>query len=260
MSKASITKLLSNFSKLTRKHRAEILTGLGIAGMVTTAIFVGTATPKALELLRSENEELETNDEQPLTKLESVKTVWKCYIPAFLMCVASIMCILGANTVHARRTAALSAAYTLSESTLKEYRNKVVETLGAKKEKELRREIATEKVLRNPVINREIYDTGKGHTLCYDVLRDEYFWSDIERIRKAVNDLNEIILDDMIIGLNDFYYEIGLKPTPLGESVGWNINRGGKIELSFGSCLSHDNIPCLVIDYANPPKYEFDKY
>ena len=64
------------------------------------------------------------------------------------------------------------------------------------------------------------------------------------------------MLGDMYVSLNDFYYELGLKGTDLGDQLGWNINRGF-IDLRFSTQLSEDDTPCLVIDYAVPPRYDY---
>ena len=88
------------------KHSPEILTGLGIVGMITTTVLAVKATPKALTLIDvAENEK---RDE--LTPMETVKATWKCYIPAAVTGVTSIACLVGASSVNTRRNAALAAA------------------------------------------------------------------------------------------------------------------------------------------------------
>ena len=81
-----------------------------------------------------------------------------------------------------------------------------------------------------------------------------YFESDIEKLRKAVNDLNRRMRDEIQITLNEFYYEIGLDSIKIGDSLGWDIDKG-YIELEFSSQLDKDGVPCLVIGHYNPPKY-----
>ena len=117
---------LSNISKGIRtavtKHSPEILTGIGITGMITTTIMAVRATPKALILIEERG--------NSLTPIETVKAAWTCYIPAAITGCLSIVCLIGASSVNVRRNAALAAAYTLSESALKEYQEKVVEHIG----------------------------------------------------------------------------------------------------------------------------------
>lgn len=235
------------------KHFPEILTGIGLAGMITATVLAVRATPKAVKLLNEKKKELGA-DKLPVT--ETVKTTWKCYIPSAVTAILSSACIIGANSVHVKRYAALGAAYALSESTLKEYRDKVVETVGDKKEQKIHDEIAKDKMTQNPVSNSEVFVTGKGETLCYDSISGRYFKSDMERLKKAANEMNRRMISEMNISLNDFYAEIGLNEIIIGDNIGWDINKG-LIELGFSSQLADDGTPCLVLDFRNPPSYEY---
>ncbi|MCM1363440.1 MAG: DUF6353 family protein [Ruminococcus sp.] len=236
------------------QHSPEILTGIGIAGMVTTVIFAVKATPKAMKIL-----EENTPKDEKLSAIEVVKLTWKYYIPTVISGVASIACIIGANAKNARKNMALATAYTLSESALKEYQEKVVETIGEKKEQSIRDEIAKDKIMANPVKDREVIITQKGDTLCYDILSGRYFKSDIDKIKKAENQLNRRMISEMYISLNDLYYELGIPPICVGEYIGWNIN-SGYLDLYFTSQLTPEHEPCLVINYNVEPKYDYQKF
>lgn len=173
MNKPNVSKMFKDFQKLTKKHSPEILTGLGIAGMVTTVVLAVKATPKAMELIEKEKtfKEKEAHeggiftkeDERyafELTPIETVKAAWKPYIPAVLSGTASIACLIGANSVHARRNAALYSAYKLSTTALTEYRDKVVETIGEKKEHAIRDKVVKEKMEKNQPKNETVIVTG----------------------------------------------------------------------------------------------------
>ena len=56
MHKPNIKAAYNAVKKSTIKHSPEILTGIGIAGMVTTTVMAVRATPKALELLKKEED------------------------------------------------------------------------------------------------------------------------------------------------------------------------------------------------------------
>lgn len=253
-------------------HTPEILTGIGIGGMLTTVILAVRATPSALKLIEEEKERqneaiLEEADEkgyetvQEITKLkpvEVVKTCWKCYIPAAVVGGVSTACLIGANSVHTKRHTALAAAYSISETALKEYQEKVVETIGEKKEQAVRDAIAKDKIEKNPVVNHEIVFTGKGNTLFFDVTSGRYFMSDIDAVKKAVNELNRNMRDEMYVSLNEFYYEIGLDHISIGDELGWNIDTG-YIEPEFSAQLAPDETPCVVISHSVPPKYGYTR-
>ena len=196
MSKIKFKPLIKTIRSGLAKHSPAILTALGITGMIGTTVLAVKATPKALGLIENKKEEL---DKDGLTVAETVKATWKCYAPAAVTCVTSAACLIGASSVHTKRNAALATAYKLSESALIEYRDKVVETIGEKKEQSVRDAIAKDHVEKNPVTNNEVIITDRGYTLCYDELSGRYFYSDIEKIKKAANELNRQMLNDMYV-------------------------------------------------------------
>lgn len=251
--KKEITKSFLSLKTAIKKHSPEILTGIGIAGMITTTVMAVRATPKALILIEERKEEIGA---EKLEAMDMVKTTWACYIPAAITGTLSVACLIGASSVNARRNAALATAYTLSESALKDYQGKVIEMFGEKKNEAVKDAMAKDKVEKNPVVTREVIITEKGNTLCYDAISGRYFKSDIEKIKKAECELNRQILDDMYVSLNDFYYEIGLDSVKLGDELGWNVD-SGYIDLSFSSQLASDGTPCLVIDYSVAPRYDY---
>lgn len=273
MKKVNMTAVINGIKSTVTKRSPEILTGIGIAGMVTTTVLAVKATPRALMLIEDEKrrrnrehlDEAKKNGSDVCERIdklkphEVVKVTWKCYIPAAITCAASITCLIGASSVNLKRNAALATAYKLSETALTEYRDKVVEVMGEKKEQNIREKIAEDKVKNNPVSKNQIIITGGGDTLCYDALGGRYFKSSIDKIKKAENELNRMMLRDMYVSLNDFYDELGLDHTKLGDDLGWNLD-DGLIDLDFSSQLADDETPCLVVDYSVAPNYNFSSF
>lgn len=236
------------------KRSPEILTALGIAGMLTTTVLAVKATPRACKIV--EAEKTQRSEDEPITKRDVVKLTWKCYIPATITCVTSVACLIGANSVNAKRNAALATAYKLSETALLDYKEKVIETIGEKKEQAVRDKVAEEHVKQNPVVNNEIIITGNGNSRFFDVISGRRFTSDIERLRKIENQLNKRMYGEMYVSLNEFYDEIGLEHTLTGDQLGWNIDRG-LIDLEFSAQIDDDGVPCIVVNYGVAPKYDF---
>lgn len=257
MHKLNLANLVSNTRQFANKHNPEILTGIGIAGMITTTVLAVRATPKALELLEEKKNE-DWVDE--LSPLEVVKTAWRPYVPAAVTGVASVACLIGASSVNAKRNAALATAYKLSETALTEYREKVIETIGEKKEKTVRDKVAEERVKKNPVSKSEVIVTNNGTTLCFDPISARYFKSSIDKIKRAENELNKQMLHDIsgYVSLNEFYDELGLDHTSVGDDLGWNVDR--LIDISFSSQLNDNGEPSVVLDYLVAPKYDFYKF
>lgn len=250
MKKDDLVVMASRFGTSLRKHSPEICTVVGVGGMVVTTVLAVKATPKALRLI----EERKKEEHADLDALETIKTTWKCYVPSILAGAFSAFLLFTANSVNLKRNAAVTAAYSLSERAFREYKNKVVETIGERKSETIKDAIAKDHIQKNP--EQEVILTEKGNTLCYDVLSGRYFKTDIEKLKASVNELNRQMRDEMFISLNDYYYEIGLTPTKIGDDIGWNIDRG-YIELSYSSQLTDNQTPCLVIDYERPPEYRY---
>lgn len=264
MGKQTLSKLARDVRVTVSKHSPEILLGIGIAGMITTTVLAVRATPKALRLIEEKKHKLEVDK---LTPAETVKTAWKCYIPAAVSGAASVAMLIGSNSVNVKRNAALATAYKLSESAFAQYRDKVVETVGEKKEKVVRDKVSEEQIKNHPVNKTEIFYAGNGQTLFFEPLSHRYFYSTIEKIRRAENEINHRILTDPFddgVTVNDFYDEIGLPPNETGDMLGWNLNIGMvDIYLSYqggekGS--EHEGEPCAVINYTNPPSYDTKRY
>lgn len=254
MAKFNLKNIIDNSKIFVDKHSPEILTSLGIAGMISSTILAVKATPKALDLIEDKKDELCTED---LTKREIIQACWKCYIPSVITGGVSVACLVGANSVNNKRNIALATAYNLSERTLTEYKNKVVEVLGEEKEKEIRKEIVKDRVEKNP-IKDNIIITEKGNTLCYDSISGRYFKSDADKIRRAENILNKKLMSDVYVSLNDFYDLVGLPFTKIGNELGWSFD-GDMVEIEFDTAMSEDEIPCIVINYSIEPKTDYQK-
>lgn len=254
MGKTNLATNAKDIRKFASKRSPEILTGIGIAGMITTTILAVRATPKALELIEEQKEE-ESVDE--LSSFEVAKVAWKPYIPAMVTCVVSTACLIGASSVNTKRNAALATAYKLSETALTEYREKVIETIGEKKERIVRDKVAEERVKKNPVSKNEVIVTGNGKTLCFDPISGRYFMCSIETIKKAENTLNKQMLHDIsgYVSLNEFYDELGLDHTSVGNDLGWNTNQ--LIDIDFSSQLNDNGEPSVVLDYLVAPKCDY---
>ena len=254
MNKLNLAKIADTAQTFVTKRTPEILTGIGIAGMVTTVVIAVKATPKAIALIEDEKHAQKVNK---LSAKDTVKTAWKCYIPATITGVTSVACLIGATSVNSRRMAALTAAYQLSETAISEYQEKVKTLVGEKKERTVREKIVEDHLEKNPVSKTEVIVSDKGETLCFDPLTDRYFKSDLELIRKAENTLNRQMLHGVgsCISLNEFFDEIGLNRTELGDDLGWNTDH--LINLHITTHLSDDGKPCIAVGHYNAPRYNF---
>lgn len=257
MRKPNVKELANKLQTNLVKNSPKILFGIGIAGVATTVVLSVKATPKAMSLIE---EEKKAKKKDKLTAAETVKVAWKPYIPALISGGISLGCLFGSTSINFKRTAALTAAYKLSETALSELKEAAIETVGEKKMDEIKSKIHEKKIEQNPITpSTIIYTPENGFTLCYDTLSGRYFKSNAEKISKAITDLNFKLLDEGYISLNDYFESLGLEGDKLGELLGWNLD-SGKIEYSFDTKLNGSTEPCLIIDIDTMPKSRYYKF
>lgn len=256
---------------LLKDYSPAILTGIGVTGTITTAYLTGQASFKAARLIAEEEHAKLTgpysdntvltkssSDNLILTKSQKVKLVWKFYIPPVGVGATTIASIILANRVASTKIAALAAASSISERALQEYKEKIVEKIGEKQERNARDEIAQDRINKNPMPSREVILAGTGQVLCYDMHTGRYFVSTMEDIKRAENKINFELNHYMHASASEFYDEIGLPATTYTDNVGWNSDK--PLEVVFSSTLTSDSKPCLAIDFKNPPTTEYNRF
>lgn len=285
---SKITVLAKAVGSAVRKNSPTIAAVIAVGGLCTTVILVGKAAPKATRLLEDAKADKadkmglidaeieqgnysEADVDNPyiygtivqqasrrvkLSFWEKVKITAPVYWPAALAGGGTIFFIIFGHSVSQRRLAALGAAYQVSEATLKEYQQKVIETVGEKQHEAICDEIARDRMEKDPITTKHIYSTGDGEHLCYDSWSGRYFKTDINKLKATVNELNAILLKEGWVSLNDFYDRIGLDGLKKGEDLGWWMEKAGDlIEVRYSSQLAKDGTPCLVFDFVVEPYY-----
>jgi hypothetical protein len=238
----AIVDILNKTEKLVRENSSSILTALGVSGTIGTAYLAGKASFKAAHIL-AEEERITT---QRVETRDAIRYVWKLYIPTAVSGTMTVVCIIGAAKITSRRTAAITAAYSLSEKAFTEYKEKVIETLGEKKEQKVRDEIAAAQIRDSPPQNSTVVLAGTGDVLCCEMWTGRYFSSDMETLRRSVNTINAKLISQNEATLSDFYYLIGVPQTSSSSYSGWTSDK--MLELSFTSLL-HEGKPVLAFDY-----------
>lgn len=241
----SLKVMLKQFEKVIADNSPAILTGVGVAGTVATAVLASRATLKASAIL-AEDANLRIT---PRTKTDVLKLTWVLYIPPVASGCLTIGAIIFANRISTRRAAALAAAYSLSEKAYSEYKEKVIEKIGEQKNQKVRDEIAENRVQENPP-GATVF-VGGGKVLCYETYTGRYFESTMEDIKKAQNDLNYEIMNNGYASIGDFWDKIGLSRTEISDEVGWNSDQ--QLEIQFSTVLTEESRPCLCVSFdVNP--------
>ncbi|QYC55029.1 hypothetical protein QCN36_gp41 [Arthrobacter phage CastorTray] len=242
-----VTSIARGARKFVVDNSPMILTGMAVAGLVTTAVLAAKASPRAwMDIQHAESERTE-----PLTNVEKVKLTYHYFIPAAVAGSLTIGAIIMAQSINSRRQAAFISAYTIAEKRYREYQEKVRETVGEQKEKDIHDEVSAKIARENPKSERNVVITGQGHILTYDPMSDRYFPADYPILQQAEIDTNYQILDEGYASLNDFYSRCGLTGIPLGEEVGWTSDK--KFELRITTMQSEDNEPCFTIAFSTQP-------
>lgn len=243
----SNSNVLSTIRKFVGNNSPAILSYLGITGVVATSILSVRA---GMKVQRTMDDWIVNEEETKVEKYKRLaKATWKVYIPPVTMATATIACIFLANKESQKRYLALSAAYLLSDESFRSYREKVKDVVGIDKEEEVHEKVVKEQMEKSDT--SQVIITGKGDHLCYDTLTGRYFKSNIEDVRKAVNEINANVINNVYASQNDFYSLIGLPPTGYGEEVGWRTDN--LMDVQFTSHLSEDGQPCLALNYTVAP-------
>lgn len=254
-----------------RKYSSTILTFVGAAGVIGTAVLAVKATPKALELIadetnRQNNEILEEaiangcetcNYVRKLKPSEVVKVAWKPYIPAAIVGISTIACIFGANYLSRKIQASLMSAYALLDSTYKEYREKTRE-LYKDDAINIEHEMIKSKFDKDITLHQD-------KELFFDYQSMRYFESTFEDVKRAEYLLNQKLTTHGYACLNDFYDILGIPHVAYGYQLGWSTMSSDTIyayseillEFKYEKVEMDDGLECNIITIAYPPSLEY---
>lgn len=243
-----------------KKHSPEILLGVGLVGVVTSAVMACKATTKMSEILAESQEDIEkihtlaadesipddvysAEDEKKDLTIVYAKTglkIAKNYAPAVAIGVASITSILVSYGIMHKRNAALAAAYTVVESSFKEYRGRVIDRFGEALDRELKYNIKSQEVTETVVDeNGEVHEVKNTVEAVYDInitpmySRYARFYDDgckgwsknARRNCDFLVDQQRFATDKLrakgYLFLNEVYEMLGIPVCEEGSVVGW---------------------------------------
>lgn len=249
-------KLIGRSKLFVKKNASTILTCLGGAGVVTTAVMAVKATPKALQLIAAAEKE----KGEKLTRIETVKVAGMTYAPTVIVGTATIGCIFGANILNKRTQAALTSAYALLDQSYKDYKKKAEELYGEDATADIRESIAKDKYAEC-----DIELSGEA-TLFYDFYSDRYFESTMECVLAAEYNLNRMIVTREYARLNDWYEELGIDPIEGGDAIGWSkdFNQAAYwqewVDFHHADVELDEGLECCIITFKQDPSIDFEDY
>lgn len=248
MINASAIKLLAtrSFSRgllITKQYSPEILTTVGIVGVVTASVLGAKATLKIEPVVDQVNTDIakakklvldEDLSQHDFTKYATATytrgalDLTKIYGPALSLGLGSIACILAAHGIMKRRNVALVAAYNVLEKGFGEYRKRVIEELGEEKDRDFRlgiRETIEKDEKGKDIVVAHIDPNGLSpYAKFFDEFSTQYS-NNAERnllvIKHAQQFANDLLYANGHVFLNEVYDSLGIERTEAGAVVGW---------------------------------------
>lgn len=242
------------------KNAPKILTGISIASSIVSVGFAVKGTILAVEIEKQRKAKIESGElpEPEHPKLAVIKSVWKCYIPAFTFLTVSCGTALYGTSISTARTAMATAACKASELAFEEYKTKMIEELGAEKEKEIRQKIEKDRVetaLDHPPI---VVAPFEKH-LCQEMYTGSVFYSNLYEIKDAFLEMNYKLLtghDELSFMEYLGYFDLDSKE----EEIGWNVSMSGLLVLSYHSEYDAYGRPILVFGPDQRPYENYNIY
>lgn len=246
---------LEQSRKFVKRNASTILTVTGGVGVVATTVMAVKATPKAITLLEKAKEE----KGETLTTFEKVRVAWKPYVPVVLVGAGTIACIFGANILNKRQQASLISAYTLLDSSFKDYKRKVEELYGEEGVAQIREELAKDKYepIENPDINKQLF---------YDEFSKTYFESTMEKVLQAEYNINRMIANESGAALFEFYDYLNIPYEPYAKELGWSQSILSDMYWTYWLDFDHsqmttdDGRECHIITMRQEPVIDFAYY
>lgn len=270
---------------VAQKHSPTVLFGLGVVGVVVTAVAASRATLKMDEILTNHEEQIAltekvANDEKlnsdyseedrirdlTIVYARTGLAIAKAYAPSVLCGVASVVALTGSHVILSRRNVAITAAYAALDKGFREYRERVREEIGADKESSLRHGYKTVEIVeeteQGPVV-KTIRRANKASI--YARFFDEYStqWQrdpayNVLFVNCQQNYANDLLRARGHVFLNEVYDMLGLPRTKEGSVVGWLRDGDGDGYVDFkvfeGDTFSAINFvngsePSVLLDF-----------
>lgn len=229
MSKVSVA--VKTVGKFFSKNASTLATAVGIVGMVGGAVEACRETPKFIDLLHEKEMQKTkamhgieaTEPTEKLTPWETITAGMQVYWPAVLIESAAAACFIFANHINLVRLSGAIAACKYSEEKLQDYQEATLKTVGEKKETDIRNLFTKERLEKDSPKDNEVIIIEGGNTLFYDEISGRYFRSSMNIIERAANTIDHLLNINADATLNDFYEEIGLPQTEIGDILGWTL-------------------------------------
>lgn len=265
--KATATRVVGRTSLIAKKYTPEILTAVGVVGIVASTVMACKATLKAEDVISEANQKLEKihyaqenipEEEYSNTDYKHDLTIAyvqtgvgfvKLYGPSVALGVASIACILGAHNIMRKRNLALVAAYNAVSQGFDEYRKRVVDELGVEKDKQFRYGVKDETITvtetsedgKKKKVKETVQVVDPNANSIYARFFDEYNpnWQknpeyNLLFLKAQQNYFNDLLHARGHVFLNEVYDGLGIDHSEAGAVTGWVMGEDNSNFIDFG--------------------------
>lgn len=271
---------------LTLKHHSPtILTGVGVAALLTAGVLAAKNTLKlerAVDDARVRlddvnaaiGEQMATPRDRTKVYARNVYEVAKLYIVPGGLAVGGVICVLGAHNIVTKRNVGLAAAYNTLAASFDSYRERVREEIGEERESDLYHNLKTEErtidgkktLVKIPADGEH---AGSPYRFYFDMQNEN--WSgfhldNLHRLQLAQSMFNQRLQSRGWVILSDVLVTLGIQPTEASFVVGWikdpdtsdGVNRDNFVEFNirdyqeeYGYFLLDFNVQGTVFDKIN---------
>lgn len=243
---------------VVQKFSPQILTVVGVAGVVTAGVLAAKATLKledVIDIAKADMDNIKEKKEnlpaeeysdsahkKDLTKayFKTAKNLTKLYGLPISLGVVSISCIIGGQGIQYKRTVGAVAAYKTLEETFEKYRERVVAEFGEEKDREFR---TSYKVHEETDAEGNVKSTVHGEfgdhdwVAIYDSKNPN--WKNSPEYNLMFVKAQETFASQLLntrghVLLNDVFDSLGMPRTHEGAVVGWVLEEDGPNFIDFG--------------------------
>ena len=242
-----------NIKPFVKEHLPEILTGVGIAGIVASPFVMYRQAPKLRCDFRTFKQSWDTDDKSQIRS--DTLAIIKDAAPVVGLTALTAASVLGSNRVSAKRLNTVATLLNASVMTATAYQNKVIEKFGAAKDEEIRAEVSKETSVKKAQTEfPPSYLCPNGYH-CYESYFGHPFSCTRERLGSIQNKLGARILGNMMLSVNELFAELGIPPMECGDAMGWTVDN--PLEFRYSTFQDENGDPVLDVSFVYPPKVDF---
>lgn len=257
--------LLCKSKSYLKRSSPTILTCVSVIGVVATTVMAVKATPKALRIIEENTGYDHDGFISSPSKTEIIQLTWQCYIPAALVGLSTITCIVGINALSKRNQASLTSAYALLNESYQRYRKAANTVYGEDADSKIKAQMAKDTYVSADgysVYSADL-DPESEKILCYDLYSQRYFTATMAAVLNAQYHVNRNLCLRGDTTINEFYEFLGVDKIDHGDEIGWSMDElmeGGVMWLDFenSQTVLDDGMECCVISALwDPNKFDY---